>query len=144
MSVDLLSLPDKLLPDDENDPRSVKRYRLRVTLVACTTFLLVVFGVLPAMTVGLPRIGSIAWAAEVDDKIAKAIEPVLTEQRAQGEVLKEIRIDQLATKLRELHAVRCAADGTGRARLDWEIEAAQRKYVNLAGYRYPLPACKDL
>ena len=141
---DLATLPDKLLPGDENDPRSVKHYRLRTALVACSSFLSIVFIVLPALFVGLPKLGQVAWAGEVDDKIAKAIEPVLTEQRAQGEVLKEIRIDQLATKLRELHALRCQADSYGRARVDREIDPAQRKYFELTGYRYPLPACTDL
>lgn len=95
-----------------------------------------------------------ARADEVDQKITAAIEPVSKQvagvaavQAQQGEVLKQIRIDQLGTKLRELHRVCCAtprADDISHERLNIEIEAAQREYRALTGERYPLPErCDD-
>ncbi len=90
-----------------------------------------------------------ARADEIDSKIQSAVEPVraqlgqITTQLAmQDEVLKSIRIDQLAQKLRELKLTGCIAGGADsavRERLEQEIERTQREYRALAGERYPLP-----
>jgi hypothetical protein len=149
---EIATLPDKLLPTDESNPGSVRRYRLRVTLVACASFLTLTFLVLPAMTIGLPRIGSVAWGSEVDDKIEQAIAPVnaqLVEIKAQldrgQEVQKRILQGQLASQLRDLHRLECTTtDEMTRSRMERDIEDAQQEYRTLAGERYPLPACKDL
>ena len=149
---DLASLPDKLLPSDENDPRSVKHYRLRTALVACSSFLLVLFVVLPAMTVGLPRIGTLAWAGEVDDKIEQATAPIkaqlgqiATQLATQEQIQKRILAGQLAAQARDLHRLKCTTtDDYTRARMERDIEDAQQEYRALTGERYPLPACKDL
>ena len=142
---DLLALPEKLLPGDENDPRSVKRYRIRTALVACSGFLLTVFVILPAMFVGLPKVGQIAWAGEVDDKIAAAISPLnarLTNIEAnQIELLR----GWYSQRLRDLQAARrTATDEHVKRRMDNEIDDAQARYRGLTGERYPLPACAEL
>lgn len=99
-------------------------------------------------------LGGFARADEVDTKITAAIAPIAaqvgnvqTVQAQQSEVLKQIRVDQLGTKLRELHRVCCAtprADDISHERLNIEIEQAQREYRALTGERYPLPErCED-
>jgi len=156
---DLASLPDKLLPSDEHDPRSVKRYRLRTALVACSSFLTVLLVVLPAMFTGLPKLGQIAWAGEVDDKIAEALGPVREEigkvadkhramamdLEATRAMVRRVLIGNLAAQLRDLNRMRCAAsDAAVRARAERDIEDSQQEYIGLTYERYPLPACKDL
>lgn len=95
-----------------------------------------------------------ARADDVDDKITSALEPVAkqvagvaTVQAQQGEILKQMRIDQLGAKLRELHHTCCVtprADDISHERLNIEIEATQREYRALTGERYPLPErCED-
>jgi hypothetical protein len=93
----------------------------------------------------------VARADDVDRKITSALQPVtaqlgaITSQLAgQDEVLKSIRADQLATKLRELKRTCCVAgsDPDIKARMDAEIESTQREYRALTGERYPLPECE--
>lgn len=89
-------------------------------------------------------------ADSVDDKVQAAVEPlrsqigqVSVQLEAQDRVLKQIRIDQLSTKLRELHIIQCSAkDPYSQERLAAEIETAQRQYRELVGERYPFDACK--
>lgn len=110
--------------------------------------LLWAFGLLsPFGLVGFAR------ANDVDDKIQAAVEPVraqlgaiTTQLAAQDEVLRNIRIDQLATKLRELKRACCLSGGDPevRHRMEEEIERAQRNYRELTGERYPLPECREL
>ena len=92
----------------------------------------------------------VARADQVDDKIAAGLKPVTaqlgaitTQLAGQEEVLKQIRADQLATKLRELKRTCCLAgsDAEIKARMEQEIERAQREYRTLTGERYPLPEC---
>ena len=70
-----------------------------------------------------------ARADAVDDKVQSAVEPiraqlgeVLTEQAVQGEVLKQIRTDQLAQKLRELKRTCCMAGADHEVRARMEID----------------------
>lgn len=94
----------------------------------------------------------VARADEVDQKIKGALQPVTaqlgqitTQLAGQDEVLKQIRADQLATKLRELKRTCClvGADPSVKARMEFEIEQAQRQYRSLTGERYPLPECGE-
>ena len=94
----------------------------------------------------------VARADQVDDKIKGALQPVTaqlgaisTQIAAQDDVLRQIRADQLATKLRELKRTCCVAgsDREVKARMEQEIEAAQRAYRSLTGERYPLPECGE-
>jgi hypothetical protein len=118
------------------------RLAWRVTVTVCLFWAWGLFGPLGAQ--------GFARADEIDTKIRAAVQPVATQLGAittqlaqQDAVLREIRIDQLATKLRELKRVCCLAgsDPTSRARLEYEIDIAQRSYRELTGERYPLPDC---
>lgn len=154
--MDPLVIADKLLPSNEADPRSVRNYRLRTALVACSSFMLVVAIVLPSMFIGLPKVGQVAWSDEVDDKIKVGVDEasrpiyaelgaIKAEQSVQGEALRSIQLDIITQKLRELHALRCrTTDAHGREQLEAEIEVAQRRFRTITGDRYPLLPCKDL
>ena len=94
-----------------------------------------------------------ARADAMDDKVQNAVEPIraqlgqiTTQLATQDAVLKEIRVDQLATKLRELKRTCCLAgqDHEVRGRMEREIEAAQQEYRKLTGERYPLPKCGEM
>ena len=91
-----------------------------------------------------------AKASEVDDKIQSSVEPIraqlgaiTTQLATQDEVLKSIRADQLAQKLRELKRTCCLSGADERVvvRMEIEIERAQLEYIKLTGGRYPLPEC---
>lgn len=93
-----------------------------------------------------------AKADEVDDKIQSSVEPIraqlgaiTTRLATQDDALKSIRVDQLATKLRELKRTCCLAGGDAeiRARMEQEIERAQQEYRALTSERYPLPPCGE-
>ena len=59
-------------------------------------------------------------------------------------MVKEIRAEQIATRLRELRAVLCnAKDHEDTERLHSDIETAQRQYRQLTGERYPAQGCEE-
>lgn len=152
--MNLTDLPDKLLPPDDADVRGLRRYRWRMTLVACGAFMTVWGVVIPALTVGLPLVGRVAWADEVDRKIEQVVGPIRQDfanlkreanaaQAVNQRIQRRILMNQLAQQLRDLQRIRCA-DGQGEHtvdRLDDEITAAQDEYRELTGERYPLPPC---
>lgn len=122
------------------------------THVRVTRTLFRVLGVLfVAWAAGLfePWTSGFARADEVDKKIAATIVPLQKQvadianvQTQQSEVLKQIRIDQLGQKLRDLHRACCAVPRSDQAlkeRMKVEIEYTQREYRALAGERYPMP-----
>lgn len=122
------------------------------THVRVTRTLFRVLGVLfVAWAAGLfePWTSGFARADEVDKKIAATIVPLQKQvadianvQTQQSEVLKQIRIDQLGQKLRDLRRAYCAVAASEtalRERLNEEIEKTQREYRSLAGDRYPMP-----
>ena len=112
--------------------------------------LMVIAAILAGWGAFTPILPGFAKADEVDDKIQSSVEPIraqlgaiTTQLATQDDVLKSIRIDQLATKLRELKRTCCLAgsDAEIRARMEQEIERAQQEYRTLANERYPLPPC---
>lgn len=133
----------EILPPDL--PRLV-RWRLTISLAIA----MLGFHVLWACGM-VPGVPGFARADELDAKISEALEPLysqvgqLSKQQAEtDEVVKEIRADQLANRIRELHALRCAtADHDDRERLQSEIDAAQRQYRALMGERYNVDGCSE-
>ena len=58
--------------------------------------------------------------------------------------MKDIRAEQIATRLRELKTMLCnAANHADSARLNTDIEVAQRQYKRITGERYPVPECEE-
>lgn len=133
----------ELLPPDI--PRLV-RWRLTIALA------IAMFMVHIAWACGLmPNASGFARADEVDEKISAAVDTLYKEigkvakqQADTDEVVKDIRAEQIATRLRELRAVLCnATDHEDTQRLSTDIEAAQRAYKKLTGERYPAQGCKE-
>lgn len=133
----------ELFPPDV--PRLV-RWRLAVSLA------LAMFCIHIAWACGLmPNASGFARADDVDEKISAAVDTLYKEigkvakqQADTDDVVKEIRAEQIATRLRELRAVLCnAANHTDSARLNTDIEVAQRQYKRITGERYPVPECEE-
>lgn len=102
-------------------------------------------------------LGGFARADALDSKVQAAVEPlraeigkIATQQAAQAEqfeasaeLLRQIRADQLVSKIQGLRRLFCATrDASGRERLESEIEVAEQEYLTLTGGRYPLEACR--
>jgi len=133
----------ELFPPDV--PRLV-RWRLAVSLA------LAMFCIHIAWACGLmPNASGFARADDVDEKISAAVDTIYKEigkvakqQADTDEVVKDIRAEQIATRLRELRAVLCnATDHEDTQRLSTDIETAQRAYKKLTGERYPAQGCKE-
>jgi len=133
----------ELFPPDV--PRLV-RWRLAVSLA------IALFMVHIAWACGLmPNASGFARADDVDEKISAAVDTIYKEigkvakqQADTDEVVKDIRAEQIATRLRELRAVLCnATDHEDTQRLSTDIETAQRAYKKLTGERYPAQGCKE-
>ena len=126
------------------------------TLVACSTFLVVFFGITPALVPGVPSpiLGKVAWAGEVDAKIAKAVEPLRREVEdvkksvdAAARESKKTRIWLLGNEVFKAREKQCeaikAGDGGTRFWTERLIELRE-EYLNLAGVSYQLPGCEEL
>lgn len=133
----------ELFPPDV--PRLV-RWRLAVSAA------IALFMVHIAWACGLmPNASGFARADDVDEKISAAVDTIYKEigkvakqQADTDEVVKDIRAEQIATRLRELRAVLCnATDHEDTQRLSTDIETAQRAYKKLTGERYPAQGCKE-
>lgn len=147
---DGFSLVDFIRPPEDATPRQVNRWRWNVMM---TLLALIGFAAWAASPWGF------AYAADIDRKISKAIEPIQGQLTAQGNQLtlmsqqldqtaedtKEVLIELLATKIRSAVVSRCAAVGSlERERLTQQIESLERQYMKRAGERYPLPRCDEL
>lgn len=144
---------DTLLPKDENNPASVKRHRLRVALVACASFMSLLFVVFPSLFVGLPQLGKVAWADEVDDKIAQVVEPIRRDveviKSAVGEAKQEslrTRIWLLGNEVFKARQEQCNAIKAGSGARFWTERLLELKseYEALAGRTYDVPSCEEL
>ena len=141
--MDIFQLTDKLLPANES-PEAVRRYRLGIAAAALSAFVLSSL-ILLAMSVGWPRLGSLAWAGEVDEKVARAVKPINEQLGEIQSQLKRSETRDIASELRDLHRLKCATtDSYTRERMARDVEEAQQQYRKLTGERYPLPACQDL
>lgn len=149
----LADIVASLIPSDEGDAQSVRMYRLRLALVACSAWLAVCLLVIPALFLGLPLIGRVAWADEVGDKITRSVTPI---HRELAELKREIQAATAATnaalsetiyqEVLHLSRQRCAMpDPRERDRLATLIRARQLRYQQLSGdLTYAPPSCADL
>ena len=126
------------------------RLVIRASLISFAVWSLGTFNYLGFTNTGFVKAG------ELDPKVQSAVEPLRAEigkiaktqaeqaqvQADQDAVLKAIRIDQLESKLRELHAIKCRLLDLEQEGLEQEIESAQRQHRALTGERYTLPRCR--
>ena len=150
---DLSSLPDKLLPSDENDPRAVRHYRLRTMLVACSAFLTVALIVLPAMFVGLPKLGQLAWSSDVRGALATEVEPLKKDIESVKKSVETATRENLRTRIwllgNEVFKARqeqCNAIKAGSGARFWTERLMELKaeYAAIAGKEYDVPDCSEL
>lgn len=142
-----------LVPSDEGDMQAMRVYWLRLALVACSAWLAVVAFVIPALFVGLPMIGRVAWAGDVAKEVSQSVTPL---RRELAEMKREIQAATAATnaalaeaiyqEILQLSRQRCAAtDHRDRDRLSALIRARQLRYQHLSGdLTYSPPSCTDL
>ncbi len=142
-----------LIPDSHATPRAQRMYRLRVALVACASFMLVYGFIIPAMFIGFPVLGQLAWANELNTKVAQAVRPIEQKVTAiEGKVDKlDLIVRQqlavtLATQIREAKRRWCtmSPNSQERDRTQTDIDRLQEEYAGLRGQPYNVLPCTEL
>lgn len=150
---------DTLLPK-ESDPESMRLYRLRVAIVACSAWCTLFLVVIPAMTSGLPLIGRIAWETKVDEKIQKVMVDsssytVLDVQRGedlkkQVEILSVIVRDDRADRIEQgvfnAKLQQCQAVQEKRSAIFWteQLRLLLAQYRRIMNKDIEVPTCQEL
>ena len=146
-------LIDWLLPLDDADPQEVRRHRQRLTVVACSAWLTLFLLVLPAMIVGLPLVGKVAWASDLDQKIAAAVAPVqqaandaAQSSQDQARETKALKLQLLERDLFTAIIEKCEAKRLGTGVRVWteRLQKLKTDYATMTGYLYDEPDCSDL
>lgn len=140
---------DRFFPED--DPGSVKRWRRSVGAVSIVSIMVGIFFVFAATT-GVPLAGSLAWAGDVDRKVANAVKPLedrmtkvetaVTETTSTTKILlAKLASDQIDQLVRR----RCrAGDPDEISYLSKEIRRYQDDYEASRGKTYPIPTCEEV
>lgn len=146
MGFSLESIPDWLLPTDEADPKSVRRYRLRVAMVACGTFLTTFLVALPAAVVMFSRIAPVAYAGDVDQKIKDAIAPIQADVAAIKTDQRDIKAIFLAQSLMQLKRNQCEAIKNDRPAGAWteQIQKMRTEFKRVTGEEFDMPDCREV
>lgn len=135
------SILDFVRPPEDADWKHVNRWRWNVSLM-----LLVLAGTIGWMY------KNVAWAGDVDKKIAAAIEPLTKEQKEQGQkidIVAKLLTEQLAeSKAAEIRlniAKRCKSNSASeREALAKEKDRLQEAYKSYKGDYYREPGCGEL
>ncbi len=76
-------------------------------------------------------------------KVSAKVDAIQQQVNDTADMVRQMRIDNLSQKLRDLHFLQCMTNKASVAdRLATEIDAAQLQYKALTSERYPLDACK--
>jgi len=144
--MDLTKLVDWLLPPDDPEPKQMRRYWLRLGLVACSSWLTMFLLVIPAHLWSLPIVGKVAFGGEVDEKIATAIEPIQEQLGKVTELAKNGAAETLAQSIFVATKEKCAAQSEKKSALFWTTRLIElrAKYSRLTGLEFPPLDCKDL
>lgn len=150
---------DSLLPK-EDDLDSVRRYRLRVAVVACSAWCTVMLGIIPVLTVGLPLIGRIAWEAEVDKKIQKVIvnsdsytvldvrrgEDLQKEVERLATIVRDDRADRIEQSVFNAKLQQCQAVQQRRSAIFWteQLRLLLAQYRRIMQKEILVPSCAEL
>lgn len=144
---------DYMVPDFSASPAAQRLYRIRIAAVACASFAITNFVVLPAMFLGLPMLGQLAWANDQNTKVAQALVPLekrFTALEGKVDSLDSVVRQQwafsLATQIKEARAVWCTAPAGSNTRTcaQDDIDRLQSEYQSLKGDRYPVAPCSEL
>lgn len=141
-----------LLPKDDS-PESIRNWQLRVALVACSSWIMLYFVIIPAALTGVPRLGALAWARDVDQKVQEAIAPIndkidrlemaVTDQT---ETSNALLLELTEKTLTEMNRRRCSAPTT-EDRDYWQSQMNKLKprYLRYSGgISYEQRSCADL
>lgn len=130
-----------LIPDFGADPKKQYRWRLRMALVVCITFLglntvtLLAFGGVPTIFAGFATTESVQQLASDLNRKLDTVAEDRKRERARN-------IDKDVLDLRTKH---CDAKSVEARQLYWsKISELVQEYATLTGKTYPLPSCADL
>jgi hypothetical protein len=145
----MLGLYDRLFPED--NPKSNRRWRTSVGISIMTLSGLGTL-VFCGLVTGLPLVGKVAWAGDVDKKVSAAVKPLedrMTKVEAAVNdttsttkiLLSKLASDQVDALVRR----RCkSADPDEISYLSKEIRKYQEDYENARGRVYPTPTCEEV
>src|SRR5262245_9393124 len=137
---------------DASLPKGRGRHRTIIGIgLAATMFL--TWMILAAMTTGLPLVGNIAWASDVDKKIADATKPIeqkvgQREQAAKGQTQLSTALlaNITASYIRATYARLCAKptpSETERDRLNGDLDRYLAEYPQYTdGRRFPVESLR--
>lgn len=149
----LLGMVDRLLPSDESNPNSVRHYRLRVALVACSAWVTLFLVVVPAFIPWIPFPIKVALAADLDQKIAAAVAPIqqatadaARAQQAQASETRALKLQLLERDIFTAVIEKCEAKrrGTGVRLRTERLQKLKADYLAMIGHAYDEPDCSDL
>jgi hypothetical protein len=147
---------DRVIPPADANPERLHIWRLRLALVACGGFLgMLVIGM--ALTTGLPLVGSVAWADNVEKTSDRRIAAVAAPIQRRLETLERAVEDQTratnsllaslaASQVRALAGRLCKeTDLAERERLEQEIDRYRAQFSQYSGgHEARIPRCRDL
>lgn len=134
---------------DEALPKGRRRGRAVVALCLFAT-MLVNWAMVVAMFQGLPVIGQVAWASDVDKKVQAAVEPIEQQigkmQQAvdkQSAVANALMASVAASQVRATYARLCGRSSeTERERLSADLDRYTGEYESYAGRKFPMDSLR--
>jgi hypothetical protein len=141
-----------LLPDDES-PKSLRNYRLRLAGVACYSALIVTFFILPALLgipYSVPKLGTVAWGADVSYEVESKVGSIQEELKAMNDNMtdlmrqnNETRATLIDRDIMESQKNWCEANERHERATAWaaRIRDLMGQYARLTGKQFELPTC---
>jgi len=126
------------------------RSRVIIGLALWAT-ILTVWAIVVAMTNGLPLLGAVAWASDVDKKVEQAIQPIKTEvSQLKNELAQNTRVSNsllasvTSSQIRATYARLCKEKSDGeRDRLSGDFDRYLAEYPNYTnGARFPIESLR--
>jgi hypothetical protein len=144
-----------LLPDEDN-PKSIRNWRIRVFIVGCSSSAVLCFFVLPALLgfpYAIPKLGAVVWAADIDKKIEDAMSPIEADNLAIKQNLESLnaqtKINQsflIEGQIQAAQSAWCESNKRGiRAPIAAQrIDELKRQYQRLTGEAPYIPTCQQV
>lgn len=150
--IEFLKVMVGLMPPDTEDRKQMAIYHRHISIAVSCMILILAVIVLPAMFYTVPKIGNLVWAADVEGKIKREVDPVKQEiADIKPTLLKILQqqnqqfINSKASEIRTLVARRCLTKiASERSAFFTEIDVKRQEFRDLAGYDYNPPKCEDL